>query len=316
MQIIVLEHIVAFAKDRPELFKPYLNDFFVQCSSDPTPARKCKLKMLCLLADELNVNIILREMTEYVRHSDTEFGKAVIRTVGRLAAKFEDKYHIVLSGLTALVVQPNIDDRLVGEAIVVIRMLVQKFKASDMEAEQEAKGRGRENSRREKKKREEEGAPAEDDGKELTLDDISSDEDSDVSDKDDDSDADDDSPKSQKKEEEGQEKLKKKKKKLKKRIKRQNRDKARVQHEKEMKDPVIMLARMLDRVKVSSARASIIWIIGEFQYKPALYRMGPDALRRLAISFKEETSEVKLQIANLAMKLVLQRRITKFSICL
>ena len=70
-----------------------------------------------------------------------------------------------------------------------------------------------------------------------------------------------------------------------------------------MKDPVIMLARMLDRVKVSSARASIIWIIGEFQYKPALYRMGPDALRRLAISFKEETSEVKLQIANMAMKL-------------
>ena len=44
VQIIVLEHIVAFAKDRPELFKPYLNDFFVQCSSDPIPARTCKLK--------------------------------------------------------------------------------------------------------------------------------------------------------------------------------------------------------------------------------------------------------------------------------
>ena len=97
VQIIVLEHIVAFAKDRPELFKPYLNDFFVQCSSDPTPARKCKLKMLCLLADELNVDIILREMTEYVRHSDTEFGKAVIRTVGRLAAKFED--NLLMSAL-------------------------------------------------------------------------------------------------------------------------------------------------------------------------------------------------------------------------
>ena len=304
MQIIVLEHIVAFAKDRPELFKPYLNDFFVQCSSDPTPARKCKLKMLSLLADELNVNIILREMTEYVRHSDTEFGKAVIRTVGRLAAKFEDKYPIILSGLTALVLQPNIDDRLVGEAIVVIRMLVQKFKASDMEAEQKKKEEEEKIAEEKRKKREEEGAPAEDDGKELTLDDISSDEDSDVSDKDDDSDADDDSPKSQKKKKKkAKKKLKKKKKKLKKRIKRLNRDKARIQHEKEMKDPVIMLARMLDRVKVSSARASIIWIIGEFQYKPALYRMGPDALRRLAISFKEETSEVKLQIANMAMKL-------------
>ena len=118
MQIIVLEHIVAFAKDRPELFKPYLNDFFIQCSSDPTPARKCKLKMLCLLADELNVNIILREMTDSVRISDTEFGIAVIRTVGRLAAMFEDKYQIVLSGLTGLVVQPNVDDGLVEKLLL------------------------------------------------------------------------------------------------------------------------------------------------------------------------------------------------------
>ena len=121
--------------------------------------------MLSLLADEINIETILREMTEYVRHSDVEFGKAVIRTVGRLASKFEDKYPIILSGLTAIVVQPNIDDGLVGEAIVVIRMLVQKFKASDMEAEQKKKEEGEKIAEEKRKKREEEGGPAEDDGK-------------------------------------------------------------------------------------------------------------------------------------------------------
>ncbi len=313
VQTILLEHMVAFAKDRPELFRPYLSDFFVQCANDTSTVRTCKLKMLCLLADQSNIDQILREMTEYVRHSDVEFGKTVIQSVGRLAADFEENYPNVIHGLTAMVALPTLDEELVGEAIVAIRMLVQKFKSKDIEAEKKKKEEEDKLAEEKKKKK----AEGDDDGNgnlnesvELTLDDISSDDDSDDSDNDNDSDDgnDKDSPKSQKKKKKrAKKKLKKKKKKLKKRIKKRKREKARLIHEENMKDPVIMLARLLDRVKVPSARASIIWIIGEFQYKPALFRMAPDALRRLAISFKEESAEVKLQIANLAMKLFLQR---------
>ena len=72
------------------------------------------------------------------------------------------------------------------------------------------------------------------------------------------------------------------------------------------KDPVVQLARMLFRVSEPSARASIIWMISEFQYKAELRKLAPDALRRLILEFTTQTSVVKLQIMNLAVKLSLQ----------
>eukprot|EP00808_Paulinella_micropora_P002780 g68684.t1 len=63
------------------------------------------------------------------------------------------------------------------------------------------------------------------------------------------------------------------------------------------------LVKLLDTVKVPMARTALVWIVGE--YRDLIPSRAPDCLRKLAISFKEEEEEVKLQILNLAVKLFL-----------
>jgi AP-3 complex subunit beta len=66
-------------------------------------------------------------------------------------------------------------------------------------------------------------------------------------------------------------------------------------------DAIERLARMLDKVVEPRARASIVWLIGEYAEKVALF--APDILRKLALSFASEVTEVKLQTLNLGLKL-------------
>jgi AP-3 complex subunit beta len=65
------------------------------------------------------------------------------------------------------------------------------------------------------------------------------------------------------------------------------------------------LAIMLIEVKVPVARASIVWMIGE--YYTIIPKIGPDALRMLAKSFIDEEDSVKIQILLLGAKLYLRR---------
>ena len=52
-------------------------------------------------------------------------------------------------------------------------------------------------------------------------------------------------------------------------------------------------------------------MISEFQFKEEIRQFAPDALRRLAKSFKDEEVEVKLQILNLAVKMGLAKKEVK-----
>lgn len=63
------------------------------------------------------------------------------------------------------------------------------------------------------------------------------------------------------------------------------------------------MAKLLDFIQVPAARASILWLIGEYNEK--VPKIAPDVLRKLAKSFIDEEDVVKLQILNLAVKLYL-----------
>ena len=63
------------------------------------------------------------------------------------------------------------------------------------------------------------------------------------------------------------------------------------------------MAKMTDKVTVPMARASILWLIGE--YSDRVNKIAPDVLRKTAKTFCEEENIVKLQILNLAVKLYL-----------
>ncbi|CAF1506511.1 unnamed protein product [Rotaria sordida] len=61
------------------------------------------------------------------------------------------------------------------------------------------------------------------------------------------------------------------------------------------------IVRMVDKVTVPIARASILWLIGE--YSDRISKLAPDVLRKMAKSFIDEETIVKHQILNLAAKL-------------
>ncbi|KAM3940045.1 AP-3 complex subunit beta-1 isoform 2-T2 [Leptodactylus fuscus] len=63
------------------------------------------------------------------------------------------------------------------------------------------------------------------------------------------------------------------------------------------------MAKLLDKITVPMARASILWLIGE--YCERVPKIAPDVLRKMAKSFTNEDDLVKLQTLNLAAKLYL-----------
>ncbi|XP_076039597.1 adaptor related protein complex 3 subunit ruby isoform X2 [Oratosquilla oratoria] len=69
------------------------------------------------------------------------------------------------------------------------------------------------------------------------------------------------------------------------------------------KDIIAHMARLVDNIKIPMARASILWLLGEYSEK--VPKIAPDVLRKMAKTFINEEDIVKLQILNLATKLYL-----------
>ena len=69
------------------------------------------------------------------------------------------------------------------------------------------------------------------------------------------------------------------------------------------RDTIVTMAKLAMRITVPAARASIVWLLGE--YSGHVPKIAPDVLRQLAKSFADEEDIVKLQIMNLASKLYL-----------
>lgn len=67
---------------------------------------------------------------------------------------------------------------------------------------------------------------------------------------------------------------------------------------------LIKLLIMEQGIQEPIARSSIVWLVGEFN--EALTKVAPDILRILAIGYVDESTETKMQIMNLAIKLALQ----------
>eukprot|EP00475_Leptophrys_vorax_P017458 TRINITY_DN2411_c0_g1_i2.p1 TRINITY_DN2411_c0_g1~~TRINITY_DN2411_c0_g1_i2.p1 ORF type:complete len:368 (-),score=103.99 TRINITY_DN2411_c0_g1_i2:1264-2367(-) len=75
------------------------------------------------------------------------------------------------------------------------------------------------------------------------------------------------------------------------------------QHPKLHADIIPKLIRFLEKTEVPQARASVVWIVGE--YRSSMSKYAPDVLRKLAKLFPNESEVVKFQVLNLAVKLKL-----------
>lgn len=63
------------------------------------------------------------------------------------------------------------------------------------------------------------------------------------------------------------------------------------------------MAKLMDFITVPQARASILWLLGEYSHR--VPKIAPDVLRKMAKTFINEEDIVKLQTLNLAVKLYL-----------
>uniref|UniRef100_A0A5S6QMZ7 AP-3 complex subunit beta n=1 Tax=Trichuris muris TaxID=70415 RepID=A0A5S6QMZ7_TRIMR len=78
-----------------------------------------------------------------------------------------------------------------------------------------------------------------------------------------------------------------------------------LQHElSHHRDIIVTMAKLFDKVQVPTARASILWLVGE--YNEEVPFVAPDVLRKVARTFAQEEEVVKLQAVNLAVKLLLR----------
>lgn len=83
------------------MFESFLKSFFVR-TSDATQIKLLKLDILTNLANESNVNTILRELQTYISSSDKEFVGATIQAVGRCASNISSVTELCLNGLVKL----------------------------------------------------------------------------------------------------------------------------------------------------------------------------------------------------------------------
>lgn len=83
--------------------------------------------------------------------------------------------------------------------------------------------------------------------------------------------------------------------------------------QKDHSDVIVHMAKLLEKVHVPMARASILWLIGE--YSDRIPKISPDVLRQMAKTFASEEDIVKLQILNLGAKLYVTNSKQTRSLC-
>jgi len=133
IQFVVLKSVVTMCRDRPALFVPFLEDFFVK-AADPYFVRKLKLEVLTTLAEADNVQKILRELQSYVLDTNKAFVCDVVAAVGRVADAAPEIGERVVHGLCTLI-RASRSEEVVSAGVRVVRHLVsQKALPADLVA--------------------------------------------------------------------------------------------------------------------------------------------------------------------------------------
>eukprot|EP00930_Biecheleria_cincta_P082896 TRINITY_DN72538_c0_g1_i1.p1 TRINITY_DN72538_c0_g1~~TRINITY_DN72538_c0_g1_i1.p1 ORF type:complete len:960 (+),score=280.87 TRINITY_DN72538_c0_g1_i1:92-2881(+) len=127
--IALLTAMTPLVEAKPELFRPMIREFFVQ-SLQPADAKQLKLKIMELLVDESNVQLVLRELQAYVSwHSQPEFVAQAVQCIAQVALKISSVADSCLRGLVKML--DSKCEALSCEAVVSLRALLQRRQRSE-----------------------------------------------------------------------------------------------------------------------------------------------------------------------------------------
>ncbi|CAJ1454115.1 unnamed protein product [Effrenium voratum] len=122
--VSMLSAITPLVEARPELFRAMIREFFVQ-SFDPPEMKRLKLKVVEILVDETNVQLVLRELQVYVSwHSQPLFVAQAVRSIAQVALKISSVADACLRGLVKML--DSKCEALSCEAVVSLRALLQR----------------------------------------------------------------------------------------------------------------------------------------------------------------------------------------------
>ena len=122
-QHVMLKNICTMVAAQPSLFQTHFNAFFVH-PADPNDVRALKLEILTHVCTAENAPSLLRELQAYLRSGNDEFVALTVRAVGRCAAIMPQIASVCVRSLLELSLHPS--EKVAGEAVVVIRALVQR----------------------------------------------------------------------------------------------------------------------------------------------------------------------------------------------
>jgi AP-3 complex subunit beta len=122
-QHIMLKNICTMVSVQSSLFHVHFPCFFVH-PADPLDVRGLKLEILTHIVTADNAATLLRELQAYLRSANYAFVALTIRAIGRCAAVMPQIASVCIRSLLELSLHPS--EKVAGEAVVVIRALVQQ----------------------------------------------------------------------------------------------------------------------------------------------------------------------------------------------
>jgi len=124
IQYVVLHAIANMAHIQPSLFVSFLPDFFIK-SSDPLFNKMLKLDILTSIATKQNVQLIMRELQLYAKHTSMKFVAAAVQAVARIADIDETLTNTCMDGLLYLMACTKAPE-VVNEVVNSLRMILQQ----------------------------------------------------------------------------------------------------------------------------------------------------------------------------------------------
>lgn len=132
VQYVVLNCINTMARDRPQMFRPFLSEFFVK-STDPVFNRLLKLEILSCLCEKENVQTILKELQLYIKDGNVSFVCAVVRAVAKVADADPSVSDNCMTGIMHLLLCSK-HPEIISESVVSLRQLLQQNTQSSTSA--------------------------------------------------------------------------------------------------------------------------------------------------------------------------------------
>jgi len=126
--------IATISSSEPLIFQSYINEFVID-GEDPTFVRNLKLDILTLIANESNIDRLLREFAWYTSQEDKSFLAHTIQAIGKCAMRIPEVTERCILQLVQLLSSKS--ETVVAESIIVIKQLLQMPKLTAEKEEQD-----------------------------------------------------------------------------------------------------------------------------------------------------------------------------------